>query len=152
MTETSAPSLTGGCLCGAVRYEITAEPIVTGHCYCEDCRRTSATARATHVMVPQESFAVTGEVRAYDRPADSGNIVSRRFCPACGSAVFSTNSGMPAFAFVRASSLDDLDAVTPGVVAYASRAPQWDPADPALPAFAEMPTEAERQAMAGQGE
>lgn len=152
MTEKLTRPLTGACLCGAVHYEIAAEPILTGHCYCEDCRRTSATAHATHVMVPEESFTMTGDVRGYDRPADSGNIVSRKFCPTCGSAVFSTNSAMPGFTFVRASSLDDLDAVTPGAVVYASRAPHWDPADPALPAFAEMPTEAERQVMAGQAE
>lgn len=152
MTESPAKPLTGGCLCGAVRYEIAAEPVVTGHCYCEDCRRTSATARATHVMVPGEKLDLSGELCAYDKPADSGNIVSRRFCPTCGSAVFSTNSGMPGFAFVRASSLDDLDAITPGVVAYASRAPQWDPVDPTLSSFAEMPTESERQTLTGQGE
>lgn len=152
MTETPAKPLTGGCLCGAVRYEIAAELTVTGHCYCEDCRRTSATARATHVMVPEESLKLSGELRAYDKSADSGNIVSRRFCPTCGSAVFSTNSGMLGFAFVRASSLDDLDVITPGVVAYASRAPQWDPVDPALSSFAEMPTAAERQALSGQEE
>ncbi|WP_193368458.1 GFA family protein [Pelagibius marinus] len=150
MTETPAKPLTGGCLCGAVHYEITAEPILTGHCYCEDCRRTSGTAHGTHVMVPEESFAMTGALSAYDRPADSGNMVSRRFCPTCGSAVFSTNSGMPGFSFVRASSLDDLDAVTPSAVVYASRAPRWDPVDPSLPSFAEMPTEAERQAMTSQ--
>lgn len=150
MTETPAKPLTGGCLCGAVRYETMAGPIVTGHCYCEDCRRTSGTAHGTHVMVPEEGFALRVGLRAYDRPADSGNMVSRHFCPTCGSAVFSTNSGMPGFVFLRASSLDDLDAVTPSVVVYASRAPRWDPADPSLPSFAEMPSEAERQAMAGQ--
>jgi hypothetical protein len=150
MTETPVKPLTGGCLCGAVRYEIAAEPVVTGHCYCEDCRRTSATARATHVMVPEDSFTLRGGLRAYDKPADSGNVVSRKFCPTCGAAVFSTNSGMPGFAFVRASSLDDLNAIAPSVVAYASRAPQWDPVDPALASFAEMPTVAEREAITGQ--
>ncbi|MGQ0589997.1 MAG: GFA family protein [Sphingosinicella sp.] len=117
--------LTGGCLCGNVRYA-AGEPMVCGHCHCVDCRKTSATGHATHAMVPASAFEVSGELACYERPADSGNVVARRFCPTCGSAVFSTNSAMPGMIFLRASSLDDPDRVTPHMVVYASRAPAWD--------------------------
>ena len=80
-----------------------------------------------------------GELSFFDKPADSGNVVSRGFCPVCGSAVYSTNSGMPGMIFVRASSLDDPDRVTPSMTVYASRAPAWAIIDEQRPSFPEMP-------------
>ncbi|MEQ8398818.1 GFA family protein [Thalassobaculum sp.] len=132
--------LTGGCLCGSVRYHSPAEPVLTAHCHCADCRRSSGTGHCTHVVMPEAGFTVTGEVRFFDRPADSGNLVRRGFCPACGSPIYSTNSMMPDKVFIRASSLDDPELAKPAMSVYASRAPSWDAVDPALPAFAEMPT------------
>lgn len=129
----------GGCLCGAVRYESTADPQLAGHCQCVDCRKSSGSGHCTHLVSPEAAFSVTGEVRTYERPADSGNIVSRAFCPTCGAALFSRNSGMAGVVFPRASSLDDPDIIAPQMVVYASRGPKWDHIDPALPRFATMP-------------
>ena len=138
-------SINGGCLCGAVRYA-ASEHSGGGHCYCVDCRRSSGTSHCSHMMVPEQSFAVTGEVRFFDKPADSGNVVGRGFCPACGSAVYSTNSGMPGMVFVRASSLDDPGAFEPAMIVYASRAPGWAALSGDLPTFAEMPSAADMPA------
>ena len=81
---------------------------------------------------------MSGEVKFYDRPADSGNMVSRGFCPNCGSAVYSKNAGMPGVVFVRASSLDDLEIAKPQMIVYASRAPSWAQLDPSVATFLEM--------------
>lgn len=129
----------GGCLCGAVRYRSTAAPEFVGQCHCEDCRRTSGTDHATNLMVGQEAFTLTGTLKVHSRPADSGNLVSRGFCPECGAPVTITNSAMPGKVFVRASSLDDLEIAKPHVVVFASRAPSWRHLDPDIPAFAGMP-------------
>lgn len=129
----------GSCLCGAVKYESSVDPMVVAHCHCVDCRKSSGTGHCTHIAVPKEALTVSGEVKFYDHPADSGNIVSRGFCPACGSAIFSKNSSMPQMVFPRASALDDPEIVKPQMTVYASRAPSWDPVDPNLPAFAEIP-------------
>ena len=142
---------TGGCLCGAVRFESTVSPQVVGHCHCVDCRKSSGTGHCTHIAIPEDAFTVSGEVRFYDRPADSGNMVSRGFCPACGSPIYSTNSGFPGMVFPRASSLDDPDVVTPQLVVYASRAPAWDHVDPTLPSFAEMPEGGPEEVLAEYG-
>ncbi len=131
---------TGRCLCGAVRYSSSAEPVMVGHCHCEDCRRSSGSGHCTHVAVPAAGFQVSGAPTFYDRPAGSGNMVSRGFCATCGSALYSTNAGMPGMVFVRASSLDDPETVKPTVVVFASRAPSWDYVDPTLPSFSEMPS------------
>ncbi len=129
---------TGGCLCGAVRYE-GQEAKGGGHCYCRDCRKTSGTGHGSHLIVPEQTFKVTGTLSFYDAPADSGALVSRGFCPTCGSAVYSTNSGMPGLAFVRASSLDDPEVFQPQLSVYAAQAPSWDPVNRALPSFDAMP-------------
>lgn len=131
--------LTGGCLCGAVSYEAEGEPMIVGHCHCVDCRKTSGTGHGTHVAMMEDAVKFSGAMKPYARAADSGAMVTRYFCPACGAAIYSTNDAMPGMAFLRASSLDDLDAVTPQMVVYKSRAPKWDLTDPALPTFDEMP-------------
>lgn len=132
-------SFSGGCLCGAVRYSCDAEPAMAGFCQCEDCRRSSGAGHCGHLVAPEAAVEVRGATSGYERPADSGNIVSRHFCPTCGSALFSRNSGMPGMIFLRASSLDDLGAFKPTMVVYASRAAAWDRIDPALPRFDLMP-------------
>jgi hypothetical protein len=119
---------------------------VTLHCHCHDCRKASATGHTTIVIVPESGFSVTGDVRFYDRPADSGNMVSRGFCPNCGSAIYARNSGAPGTVGLRASSLDDPEIVKPGMVVYTSRALSWDPVAPGLRSFAEMPVSAEQDA------
>jgi len=134
-----ADTFTGGCLCGAVRYACTGKPVGAGHCYCIDCRKSSGTGHCSHLVVPEPAFQVSGELRFYDAPADSGNTISRGFCPTCGSAIFSRNSGMPGLVFPRASSLDDPEVFEPQMVVYASRAPSWDRIAASLPTFDAMP-------------
>ena len=131
--------LTGVCLCGAVTYEASGTPFVVGHCYCDDCRKASGTTHGTHVGLPADAVTLTGELRSYDKHADSGNVVTRSFCPDCGCAIHSTNSGMPGMMFIRASSLDDLNAVSPQMTVYAARAPKWALLDTSGPVFDEMP-------------
>ena len=128
----------GGCLCGRVRYEGT-EALGGGHCHCNDCRKSSGTGHCSHMIVPGPALTVSGEVRFSDSPADSGNIVSRGFCPHCGSPIYSKNAGMPGMLFVRASSLDDPDVFHPQMIVYTDRAAKWDHMDASLPSFAAMP-------------
>lgn len=129
----------GGCLCGAVRYECAAEPMMGGHCQCIDCRRSSGSGHCSHMMVPAAAVTITGKTKLYERKADSGNTVGRAFCPECGAPVYSTNSGASEALFLRASSLDDPDIFEPQVVVYTRSGPVWDHVDPALPAFETIP-------------
>ncbi len=131
-------AISGGCLCESVRYTCEEEA-GGGHCHCIDCRKTSGTGHCSHMIVPEASFEVTGEVKFFDKPADSGNMVNRGFCPNCGSAVYSTNSGMPGMVFVRASSLDNPEDFRPQMRVYTDRAASWDKMDTSLPGFARMP-------------
>ncbi len=135
MTE----GFSGKCLCGAVHYESSADPQFIGQCHCIDCRKTSGTDHATYIAIPEDAFTVTGTLKFFDHPANSGNIVGRGFCPECGAPIYSRNSAMKGLVFVRASSLDDLEIAKPQVIVFASRAPSWRHLDPELPAYAEMP-------------
>lgn len=137
----------GGCLCQNIHYECSIAPQMAAHCHCDDCRRSSGTGHCTHVVVPQDALSIEGDVTFFDKPADSGNTVSRGFCTTCGSALYSLNSGMPGMAFLRASSLDDPTVIEPSLIVYASRAPSWDVMNTALPAFAEMPDQIPEEAM-----
>ncbi len=130
--------ITGGCLCGDVRYEVKAEQ-GGGHCHCIDCRKSSGTGHCSHMIVEGKDFSVTGEVRFFEKAADSGNMVRRGFCPRCGSPVYSTNAAYGERIFVRASSLDDPDVFQPRMIVYTDRAAKWDHMDPSLPGFATMP-------------
>ena len=65
-------AIEGGCLCGAVRYSC-AEESGGGHCHCDDCRKTSGTGHGSHMIVPEAAFTLSGDVRFFDKAADSGD-------------------------------------------------------------------------------
>jgi len=130
---------TGGCACGAVRYEITAEPVFSNDCQCRDCQRESGTGHQSHLTFPREGVTLTGEGRPWDMVADSGGVKTRNFCPHCGLSVFLTFADMPDIVAIRAATLDDPSRFAPTFVTYADRAHEWDRVDPALTAFAKMP-------------
>jgi len=117
---------TGSYLCGAVTYEATSAPVLTGHCHCEDCRRMSATGHASHLAMPRDAVTTSGTVATYDKAADSGNMVTRSFCPTCGCQMWSENSAMPHMVFLHANSLDDPEVFQPMFVVYTKRAASWD--------------------------
>lgn len=132
-------AFSGGCLCGAVRYECQAEPLIAMHCQCENCRKTSATGHSSKLAVPKAALNISGELKFYESPGDNGNNVRRGFCPICGSHIYAESSGFDDIGAISASSLDDVSIFQPSMVVYASSAPAWDYIDPQLPKFPKMP-------------
>jgi hypothetical protein len=131
--------ISGECLCGAVRYSGEADPVFQVKCYCNDCRKTSAAGYAAMIGVPAGTMSVTGDVKEFHSKADSGSIVTRAFCPGCGTGVYNRNAAMPHLIALRASTLDDPSLFAAQMIVYASRAPAWDPVSEDVPAFAELP-------------
>ena len=84
-----ATRFTGGCLCGRVRYECSADPLFMGNCHCRDCQKASGGAYEPDIGLPAAALKITGAVKYYDGKADSGNTLSRGFCPECGASEFS---------------------------------------------------------------
>lgn len=129
---------TGGCMCGNVRYECSAEPILMGNCHCRDCQRATGTAFAAGILIPRNAVTITGDVKYYDVIGDSGGIISRGFCPNCGSQLF-TKPSIRELMGILAGSLDDPSWFQPGMDLYTSSAQSWDYMNPGLPKFAKLP-------------
>jgi hypothetical protein len=129
----------GGCACGAVRYEISGEPVFSNDCQCRDCQRESGTGHLSHLTFPRTGVKLSGTAKGWDMVADSGKVKTRHFCPECGSPVYMTFTAMPQFLTIRAASLDDPGRYRPQVVTYTASGHAWDKLDPALPAFTKMP-------------
>jgi hypothetical protein len=131
--------LTGGCLCGAVRYTCGAEPVVSGHCHCRDCQRATGAAFLSGLAVPQDALEVTGAVTYFDTENESGNTSSRGFCPECGARILGRSTGMPGLVMVHATSLDDPSRFQPTMHIFMASAQPWDTPVDDLPKFARMP-------------
>lgn len=123
---------TGGCMCGAVRYDVPGEPLFANHCQCLDCQRRSGTGHGSYLTFPAEGVSRTGEAAGWAIVADDGNVKTHHFCADRGSPVFLTSSQKPEFFTIHVGSLDDPDRFEPQVITYAGRVRAWDPLDPAL--------------------
>jgi hypothetical protein len=132
---------TGGCACSAVRYEIAGDPVFMSDCQCRDCQRVSGTGHGSYLtFAGRGAVTLTGKATESDVTADSGNVKTRGFCPACGSPVYLTFAAMPDLFTVHAASLDEPDRYKPQAVTYRARGAAWDLIDPGLPAFDKMPS------------
>lgn len=134
-----AKKLTGGCHCGAVRYEISAEPLFSGNCYCEDCRKVGGTGHSSVFAVPEPAVSIKGKLTEYKIKGGSGQPIARRFCPTCGSRVTATASAMPGVLLVTASSLDDPESFVVQMSIFAAQAPSWDRPPTSTPVFPGSP-------------
>ena len=86
--------ITGGCLCGEIRYECQGETISSLICHCTDCQSLSGSAFRTVAFTPPDGFELTtGTIRTYVKTAASGNPREQGFCPECGSAIYATAPG-----------------------------------------------------------
>ena len=131
--------ISGGCLCGAVRYQTAAEPITTRLCWCRVCQFIAAGNAAVGVCLPTAGMSIVGETRDFASVADSGNRMHRRFCPTCGIHLFSEAESRPHLIFVRAGTLDDPELARPAAVIWTARAPSWACIDERLPGWEGQP-------------
>jgi hypothetical protein len=131
--------ITGGCLCGAVRYESRSEPITARMCWCRFCQYIAAGNAAVSVCFLTARMKISGETRDYESVADSGNTMHRRFCPNCGVHLFSAAEVRPHLIFVRAGTLDDPNTIKPAATIWTGKAPVWACIDASLPTFEGQP-------------
>jgi hypothetical protein len=117
--------ITGGCLCGAVRFESTDPPVITRVCWCRLCQYLGAGSGTVNACFKAESFTVQGVTHDYSNIADSGNVMHRQFCPTCGTPMFSRAEARPHLIFVRAGTLDDPEIARPAMTIWTEQAPSW---------------------------
>ena len=130
---------TGGCLCGKVRFRITAAPIATRVCWCRVCQYLAAGNATVNVVFPSDAITIEGTLTDYQSNADSGNRMHRRFCPECGTPVFSEAESRPHLIIVRNGTLDDTELLAPSGTIWTDSAPEWAWIDESLPQHAGQP-------------
>lgn len=130
---------TGRCLCGAVTYRADAEPIAARMCWCRLCQFIGAGNATVNVVFPSDKVKAEGELRDFVSIADSGNRMHRRFCPNCGTHLFSEAEARPHLIIVRAGTLDNPEIARPEAAIWTGRAPSWACIDEALPRFEAQP-------------
>jgi hypothetical protein len=114
-----------GCLCGAVRMTIDAEPMAARTCWCRLCQYLGGGTASANVCFPADKVTITGEVRYHAAIADSGNRMLRGFCPTCGTPLTSAAESRPHLLFIRAGALDDPELLGPQATIWTSQAPSW---------------------------
>jgi len=120
-------ALTGGCLCGGVRFEVTEPLVSASYCHCTRCQRRTGTAASAQGRVAPGSLRVTsGEelIRAYD-PGDGGFL--KLFCSQCGSALWSRSPEDPEVMSVRLGILDSDPGIRPSYRQFVAYAAPWEP-------------------------
>jgi hypothetical protein len=125
----------GGCLCGAIRYEVEGDLAPIQICHCEDCRKAQGSAFAANVPVATERFRLTtGETRL--RAYESSPGKERLFCSACGSPLFSRLLDRPGTVRIRAGTLDRSAPLHVGFHFFTASKAGWWPILDALPRYA----------------
>jgi hypothetical protein len=132
-------TITGRCLCGAIRWESAEPPIVTRVCWCRECQFIGAGSGTVNACFRTAGFTVTGNTSDYRSVADSGNRMHRRFCPSCGTPLFSEAEARPHLIFVRVGTFDDPNLAQPAVTIWTSSAPNWARIDETLPRVEKQP-------------
>jgi hypothetical protein len=135
-------SLTGGCMCEGVRFEVTEPLLGSLYCHCRRCQRRTGSAFSVSALTVPGSFRITeGEalVRRWD-PGDGGWI--KEFCGECGSQVFTTHPENQELISIRVGALDGDPGIRPSAHQFVAYAAPWEPIpDDGLPRFPErLPT------------
>jgi len=130
--------LRGRCLCGAVRYECSADPENASYCHCDDCKRATGGPYTVGVLAWAADLRILcGPVKGYTSIADSGRKITREFCPNCGSPLFTRAEKYPDFVFLKAGSLDEPERIKPNCQIWTKRAVPWAHIEEKLPCFPE---------------
>jgi hypothetical protein len=129
-------TISGGCLCRQVRYEVAAEPLIAVSCHCRDCQYVSGGEPAVVLSFPSANLTVRGEARVYWSAADTGTRVFRSFCANCGTPLFAGNEQHREFVAIKIGSLDEPSKFSPDCYIWTSSAQPWHHIDPKAPSFA----------------
>lgn len=120
------PKIAGGCLCGGVRYESTAEPKFVGVCHCTHCQKISGSAFSVNIIVPIDTVSMTtGSLATYQDTSESGRMLIRKFCKTCGSSLASESQSFPGMLVIKAGTLDDPSWVKPAAQIWARSRQPW---------------------------
>ena len=129
----------GSCLCGKVKYTISSPPVRMGQCHCDDCRKSTGTGHASNAFFEKDNVDIEGETHSYDSITDTKSIITRHFCPECGSRMFGVSNIFTNIIGIAVGTLEDSSWFKADAIVYNKRKPKWDIMDKDIPTFEEMP-------------
>ncbi|HWA63731.1 MAG TPA: GFA family protein [Caulobacteraceae bacterium] len=116
---------TGGCFCGAIRYEVEGDPMMQIACHCRACQYAAGGSPTLAMLFPRSNLKVLkGQPRTWWAETDTGNKVGRSFCEACGTHVFSEPT-VSELAVIKVGSLDDPSDFKPQLDIWMKTAQPW---------------------------
>lgn len=139
MSMTGGRSITGGCLCGGLRYVASGPPTLAGYCFCGDCRKASGSGFMPFMGFDAANVAFTGSPRQHTGLSARGTESIRNFCPQCGGLVFGGIIGVDTSHTIYAGSLDDPTRFVPAIAIFCRDRPDWVPLPPGVTIFDTMP-------------
>ena len=119
-------TLTGGCQCGMVRYEVVGEPKQLVVCHCADCQRQSGSAFGMTMVVNDADFRLTrGEPKNFASKSDTGRAKLGAFCPDCGTRIYHKPEWRKGTVSVKPGTLDNTQTLTPTMHIWTSSKQAW---------------------------
>jgi hypothetical protein len=131
---------TGGCLCGAVRYEVRGEPMFMGYCFCVDCRKASGSGFVPFMVVDSGAVQITGAVLVHTLQHADGREAVRNACAVCGGLVYGGEVGKSDAHTIYAGSLDDPSLFKPSMAIFTRDKPDWVVVPSGLVLFEGLPS------------
>ncbi len=117
--------ITGSCQCGNVTYRATEAPVTCIVCHCTDCQKFSASAYGTTMVFRADALRIEGELKTWERIADSGNRNIAHFCPHCGNRIYHADSETPTLIRLKAGTIDSGKIPVPRMHVWVSRKQPW---------------------------
>jgi len=129
--DTMSETLNGGCLCGAIRYEITQTVPSIVACHCTHCQKASGSGVSHNAILPTQAFhLLPGKTKCFGDTAESGNQLMRHFCGDCGSPIFSQRENAPGLVVLKVGSLDNSSGMQVAMNIWTRSARPWMHIDP----------------------
>jgi hypothetical protein len=125
-TPSPQSPLQGGCLCGEVRYEVSAPSVAARYCHCTHCQRRTGTSSSANCLFPRAGFRLLSgaeQLRAYKPPTG----VPKLFCATCGSALFSGDPFSDEQVVIRMGTFDVDPGIRPQYRQFVDSAAPWEP-------------------------
>jgi len=118
-------SVTGSYLCGAIEYNMNAEPLLTAICHCRDCQKQTGISFSLVLGIPKDLFVISGDLSTYETTGISGLKVKRMFCDNCGSLLYSNAAAFEGLRFVKSGTTDDPSGLVPTMEVFCDDAQDW---------------------------
>lgn len=129
--------ITGGCRCGACRYMLALDALPPVYaCHCHICQRFSGSAFSVQALVAERALSVTGSIIIYEKVTEDRTSI-QRYCAACYTRLYNTNTRRPGVAVIRAGTLDRSEELVCRAHIFTNYRQRWVTLDPAVPQWGE---------------